>query len=61
MRGHSGDTQHLLQMSGSKNSAKLAEMRNAAMLAQNLEDEHGQPLLSQSINQRYVAQFRNSR
>ena len=60
-RGHSSDVYNSLQMSASKNSAKLAEMRNVAMLAANFEEEQGQPLLGLANNQRYIAQFRNSR
>ena len=40
-RGHSSDVYNSLQMSASKNSAKLAEMRNVAMLAANFEEEQG--------------------
>ena len=54
VRGHSTDAHNYLQMSGSKNSAKLAEMRNAAMRAANFEDDQG-------AQQRYVSQFRSSR
>lgn len=52
-RGNSNDAQNFLQMSGSKNSAKLVEMRTAAF------EESQQPHMANQ--QRYGASFRNSR
>ena len=57
-RGHSNDAQNFLQMSGSKNSAKLAEMRNAAMRVADFEESQGQNAINQ---QRYVSSFKNTR
>ena len=45
-------------MSGSKNSAKLAEMRNAAMRVADFEESQGQNAINQ---QRYVSSFKNTR